>query len=144
MPLPDVPFYDRWGTIPNDHGRVLKKHEGDERLTGNYVVGWIKRGPSGLIGTNKPDAIESANRFLEDLKAQQVLDPHDTRCETIFDLVKTRKPTFCTFEDWEQLDAIEKQRGAEFGRSRVKFTSVEEMLIALGKTEALVTSADKI
>ena len=144
VPLPDVPFYDRWGTIPNDHGRVLKKHEGDERLTGNYVVGWIKRGPSGLIGTNKPDAIESANRFLEDLKAQQVLDPHDTRCETIFDLIKTRKPTFCTFEDWERLDAIEKKRGAEFGRSRVKFTSVEEMLIALGKTEALVTSADKI
>ena len=46
VPLPDVPFYDRWGTIPNDRGRVLTRHEGRERLIGNYVVGWIKRGPT--------------------------------------------------------------------------------------------------
>ena len=77
VPLRDVPFYDRWGTIPNDQGRVLTKHEGRERLTGNYVVGWIKRGPSGIIGTNKPDAIESANCFLEDLAAGAVLQPSE-------------------------------------------------------------------
>ena len=131
--LPDVPFYDRWGTIPNDHGRVMTKQEGGDRLVGNYVVGWIKRGPSGIIGTNKPDAIESANRFLEDLQANQVLEPVDTRSQMIFDLVQSRKPTYCTFADWERLDAIERQRGAESGRSRVKFTTVEDMLAALGK-----------
>ncbi len=133
--LPDVPFYDPWGTIPNDHGRVLTKHEGGECLVGNYVVGWIKRGPSGIIGTNKPDAIESANRFLEDLRVNRVLEPVDTRSETILDLIQSRKPTYCSFADWERLDAIERQRGAESGRSRVKFTTVEGMLAALGKSD---------
>ena len=62
----------RWGTIPNDKGRVLNKHEGREVLRGNYVVGWIKRGPTGIIGTNRPDAIETAECFLADLAAGQV------------------------------------------------------------------------
>ena len=138
VPLPDVPFYDRWGTIPNEHGRVLTKHEGKERLTGNYVVGWIKRGPSGIIGTNKPDAIESAERFLEDLKMGDVLQPRDTSADSILELVRTRKPTFISFAEWKILDEIELQRGADSGRSRVKFTTVEEMLEALGKITEMV------
>ena len=133
VPLPDVPFYDRWGTIPNDCGRVLTKHEGVEWLTGNYVVGWIKRGPSGIIGTNKPDAIESANCFLEDLAAGDLLQPQDTRDESVLEMVRTRKPTFISFDEWKILDEIELQRGVDSGRSRVKFTTVEEMLEALGK-----------
>ena len=136
--LPDVPFYDRWGTIPNDCGRVLTRHEGNKRLTGNYVVGWIRRGPSGIIGTNKPDAIETAECILEDLRSQNDLQPEDTRIDAIIDLVRSRKPTFITFDDWKILDEIERQRGAESGRSRVKFTTVEEMLEALGKTTAMV------
>lgn len=76
--LPDVPFYDRWGTIPNDKGRVLTEHESGEQVIGDYVAGWIKRGPSGIIGTNKPDAVESVNMFLEDLGTGKVLDPIDT------------------------------------------------------------------
>ena len=135
--LPDVPFYDRWGTIPNDHGRVLTKHESDERLIGNYVVGWIKRGPSGIIGTNKPDAAETARSFVEDLKADRVLQPHNTSSESILALIQIRKPTFFTFEDWERLDEIERQRGVESGRVRIKFTKIEDMLEALGKTEQL-------
>ena len=131
--LPDVPFYERWGTIPNQHGRVLTKHEGKHCLTGNYVVGWIKRGPSGIIGTNKPDAIESADCFLQDLAAGQVLQPLDTRSASILNMIEQRKPTYVTFGDWETLDQLELQRGAENGRSRVKFTTVEEMLEALGK-----------
>ncbi len=138
VPLPDVPFYDRWGTIPNDRGRVLTRHEGKERLTGNYVVGWIKRGPSGIIGTNKPDAIETAACLLEDLRAHEVLQPKDTSQRAIVDLVRSRKPTYTTFDDWEVLDEIERKRGAETGRSRVKFTTVEEMLEALGKTTEIV------
>ena len=134
VPLPGVPFYDRWGTIPNDHGRVLTRHEGKEFLTGNYVVGWIKRGPSGIIGTNKPDAIETAECFLEDLQLDKVLRPEDTSKESILQLVQARKPTFVSFDEWETLDEIELQRGAESGRSRVKFTKVDEMLEALGKT----------
>ncbi len=138
VPLPDVPFYDRWGTIPNDCGRVLTKHEGREALTGNYVAGWIKRGPSGIIGTNKPDAIESVDCFLADLAEGRVLQPADSRRESIVELLRARKPSFITFDDWKVLDEIELQRGAETGRSRVKFTTVEEMLEALGKATELV------
>jgi len=137
VPLRDVPFYDRWGTIPNDRGRVLTKHEGKERLKGNYVVGWIKRGPSGIIGTNKPDAIESTNCFLDDLAAGDVLQPSDTRCDSVLEMVRMRKPAVISFDEWKILDEIELRRGIDCGRSRVKFTRVEEMLEALGKTPAL-------
>ncbi len=137
VPLRDVPFYDRWGTIPNERGRVLTKHEGKKRLVGNYVVGWIKRGPSGIIGTNKPDAIESANCFLEDLALGDALQPRDTSDESVLALVQSREPTFISFDEWKILDEIELQRGADRGRSRVKFTTVEEMLAALGKMKAL-------
>ena len=142
VPLPDVPFYDRWGTIPNDRGRVLTRHEGRQRLPGNYVVGWIKRGPSGIIGTNKPDAIETAKCFMEDLRACDLLQPEDTRPEAILELVRSRKPTYVTFDDWQILDEIELRRGAESGRSRVKFTTVAEMLEALGKSTELATAGD--
>ncbi len=133
VPLPDLPFYDRWGTIPNERGRVLTRHEGKEGLAGNYVVGWIKRGPTGIIGTNKPDAIESAECFLEDLTAGKALSPADASRESVIALLKARKPSYCSFEDWQILDEIERQRGAQSGRSRVKFTTIEAMLEALGK-----------
>ncbi len=137
VPLPDVPFYDRWGTIPNDKGRVFTEHEGDEQSIGDYVVGWIKRGPSGIIGTNKPDAIESANMFLEDLADGNVLNPTDTSAETVQNLIESRQPQYVTFADWERLDEMERQRGEELGRDRVKFTVIDDMLDALGKREGI-------
>lgn len=140
--LPDVPFYDRWGTIPNDKGRVLTQHEGDEQVIGDYVVGWIKRGPSGIIGTNKPDAIESAEMFIEDLQVGKVLQPTDTHFEAVLNLIESRKPTYVTFADWEKLDEIELKRGEELGRSRVKFTRIEDMLEALGKVTNLKMAGD--
>ncbi len=138
VPLRDVPFYDRWGTIPNDRGRVLTKHEGREALTGNYVAGWIKRGPTGIIGTNKPDAIETVDCFLADFAEGNVLRPADSSDAAILALLQLRKPAYITFDDWKVLDEIELQRGRAIGRSRVKFTTVEEMLDALGKTTELV------
>ena len=137
VPLPDVPFYDRWGTIPNDKGRVLTRHEGRETVTGNYVAGWIKRGPTGIIGTNKPDAVETVACFLEDFADGNVLAPADTSEAAIVALLHARKPTYITFDDWKVLDEIELQRGKAIGRSRVKFTTVEEMLEALDKTAEL-------
>lgn len=134
--LPDVPFYDRWGTIPNDKGRVMVEHEGDEQRIGDYVVGWIKRGPSGIIGTNKPDAVESVNMFLEDLDAGKVLSPQDVSDDCILALVESRKSNYVTFADWKRLDEIELQRGEETGRSRVKFTRIDDMLDALGKLKS--------
>ncbi|MCE2471244.1 MAG: FAD-dependent oxidoreductase [Anaerolineae bacterium] len=137
VPLPDVPFYDRWGTIPNDRGRVLTRHEGREALTGNYVAGWIKRGPTGIIGTNKPDAIETVDCFLEDYAAGNVLQPAHASEAAIIGLLQARKPTYITFDDWKVLDEIELGRGKAIGRSRVKFTTVEDMLDAMGKTPEL-------
>ena len=135
--LADVPFYDQWGTIPNDKGRVLTEHGGNQQVIGDYVVGWIKRGPSGIIGTNKPDAVESVNMFLEDLGAGKVLTPTDTDTASVLAWLKSHKPNYVTFADWEKLDAIEIQRGEETGRTRVKFASIEDMLEAIGKSEAL-------
>ena len=137
VPLPDVPFYDRWGTIPHRMGRVLTRHEGREALTGNYVAGWIKRGPTGIIGTNKPDAVETVDSFLEDFADGNVLQPTDTSEAAILALLQARKPTYITFDDWKVLDEIELQRGKAIGRSRVKFTTVEDMLEALGKSAEL-------
>ena len=113
-----------------------------EQVIGDYVVGWIKRGPSGIIGTNKPDAVESVNMFLEDLGTGKVLDPNDTSIQTVLEMVKSRKPNYVTFADWEKLDEIELKRGEETGRSRVKFTRIEDMLDALGKSEPLETAGD--
>ncbi|MYD09615.1 MAG: NADP oxidoreductase [Chloroflexi bacterium] len=133
VPLADVPFYDRWGTIPHDKGRVLTRHEGREAVTGNYVAGWIKRGPTGIIGTNKPDAVETVVCFLEDFADGNALRPADTSEAAILALLQARKPTYITFDDWKVLDEIELQRGKAIGRSRVKFTTVEDMLEALDK-----------
>lgn len=120
----------------------MTEHEGDEQVIGDYVVGWIKRGPSGIIGTNKPDAVESINMFLEDLNAGKVLNPANTDTDSVLEWLKLRKPNYVTFADWEKLDEIELQRGIETGRTRVKFTRVEDMLEILGKTEALKTGGD--
>lgn len=137
VPLMGVPFYDRWGTIPNEKGRVFTEHEGDEQVIGDYVVGWIKRGPSGIIGTNKPDAIESVDMFLEDLDAGKVLSPVDTSDSAVEELIASHKPNYVTFADWERLDEMERQQGESLGRDRVKFTNVDDMLAALGKLESL-------
>ncbi len=122
--LPDVPFDEKSGTIPNAKGRVLH---------GVYVSGWIKRGPSGVIGTNKPDAAETAVSMLEDAKAGSLLSPADPSAEAAERLVRARQPRVVTFADWRQLDKIESERGKAQGRPRVKMTSGEEMLEALGR-----------
>ena len=67
VPIPGVPFYDRWGIIPNEKGRVTAEH-GGAVVPGEYTVGWAKRGPTGVIGTNKPDAVETVKMMMEDVK----------------------------------------------------------------------------
>jgi ferredoxin--NADP+ reductase len=126
--IPGVPFDDRAGIIPNVTGRVIN---GEQMVIGEYVVGWIKRGPSGIIGTNKPDAQETADRMLEDLAAGKTLTPSDPMPEGITTLLQNRKIEFVTFADWQILDRLELERGQARNRLRVKFTSNEEMLQAL-------------
>ena len=130
--LPDVPFFEPWGVILNHYGRVLDE-ENEEPVLGEYTAGWIKRGPSGVIGTNKPDALETVEMMMEDLAEGNMLQPHKPTTEAAEKLVRQRQPEFFTYDDWLQLDALEIARGEAQGRPRVKFTSVAEMKAALGK-----------
>ncbi len=129
--LPDVPFYEKWGTIPHELGRVLTAHESGVHHTGNYVVGWIKRGPSGIIGTNKPDSIETVDSLLADVKAGQLLTPQHPSRDAVESLLKTRGIRVVTYADWQRLDRLEVARGEALGRPRLKFCTIEEMLTAL-------------
>lgn len=131
IPLPDVPFDHARGIIPNDRGRVVDN--AGTPLAGEYVVGWIKRGPTGIIGTNKPDAQETVARILEDIEQGNLLQPDDPDQESIKDLLTSRQIPFVTYADWLILDQIEQERGALVGRPRLKFSRVEDMLEALAE-----------
>ncbi len=130
--LPGLPFHERWGVIVNEKGRVLDPDSQQPRV-GEYTAGWIKRGPSGVIGTNKPDSVETVTCMLEDLARGAVLQPPQPEARCVEELVRQRQPKHFSFADWLRLDELEVARGQAQGRPRVKFTSVEEMLTALGK-----------
>ena len=132
--LPGVPFDERQGVIPNDHGRVLDRAKG-EPVTGLYAAGWIKRGPSGVIGTNKPDSTDTVASMLADVDAGLHLTPAAPDASAAEALVFARQPLALTYADWQQLDALECANGQACGRPRLKFASVEEMLAALGRAE---------
>ncbi|MGE5635520.1 MAG: FAD-dependent oxidoreductase [Nocardioidaceae bacterium] len=127
VPLPDVPFDERHSVLPNERGRVLAPD--GEPLPGVYAVGWIKRGPTGILGTNKRDAEETVSCLVEDLRAG-VLPTASHAREEIDALLRTRKPDLVTLEGWRAIDAHELGRGSHQGRPRVKLASREELLAA--------------
>jgi ferredoxin/flavodoxin---NADP+ reductase len=128
--LPGVPFDARRGVIPNAQGRVLAA-DGGAPVRGLYTSGWIKRGPSGVIGTNKQDSIETAKAMLEDAARGEYLAPAHADPAAFAEFACSRQSRLVTFADWQRLDAIEIERGAACARPRVKFTTVEDMLAAL-------------
>ncbi len=130
VPLPGVPFHDSWGVIPNDGGRVIAQ-ETKDTLLGQYTAGWIKRGPTGVIGTNKPDAAETVENMLADAREGRTLAPSHTGSEAILNLLTERQSCIVSFADWKRLDEMELNRGKEQGRPRIKFTRIEDMLDAL-------------
>ena len=131
-PLPGVPFEERSATIPNEGGRVLGA---DGVLPGEYAVGWIKRGPSGVIGTNKKDAQETVDALLEDLGAGIHLEPTDAAPESIERLLAERVPALVTYEGWSEIDRHEQALGEPHGRPRVKLTRIEHLLeVAAGES----------
>jgi ferredoxin--NADP+ reductase len=132
VPLPGVPFNDSWGVIMNQGGRVIDP-ETKAQVVGEYTAGWIKRGPSGVIGTNKPDALETVTYMLADAAAGITCQPETTSAESIMELVARRQPDFLTYDDWLRLDEMEVSKGKAMGRPRVKFTTIEQMLAALGR-----------
>ena len=125
VPLPGLPFDERRGVIPNDGGRVLDRAGGSPR-PGEYVAGWIKRGPSGVIGTNKADATETVESLLADDLPR--IDADAARPEAVTALLASRGVSFVSFRDWLALDRLELQRGEREGRPRVKIARLEEML----------------
>lgn len=130
VPLPGVPFHDSWGVIPNDGGRVIDPAT-KEPLPGQYTAGWIKRGPTGVIGTNKPDAAETVENMIADAKAGHVLAPANSSADNALKFVNERQPHVVSFADWKRLDEIELTNGKEQGRPRIKFTRIDDMLAAL-------------
>ena len=126
-PIPGVPFRDDWGVIPNQGGRVWDR-ERDEPVDGLYVVGWAKRGPSGLIGTNKGDSIATVDHLLEDLagKPGAALADGD-----LADVVRANGGRPVSWSEWERLDLEEQRRGREVGKPREKLVDVGEMLAFL-------------
>jgi ferredoxin--NADP+ reductase len=117
--LPDVPFDERSGTIPNDRGRV----EGADRT---YAAGWIKRGPSGVIGTNKKDAAETVELLLEDARAGKLARPASEA--TLESLLDGRDAYYVEYEGWQAIDAAERSMGEPLGRPRVKLHRWEKLL----------------
>ncbi len=131
IPIEGVPFDEKRGLILNDGGRVLDSHDSGHKV-GHYTAGWIKRGPSGVIGTNKKDALETVAHLLSDVESQTLLKPASPNPSAIEDLLIERDVRFVTFDDWQAIDQAEVGRGEPHGRPRVKFVRVEEMLEVLG------------
>jgi len=124
--LPDIPFREDWGVVWNEKGRVT--NESGDVMQGVYVGGWIKRGPTGVIGTNKPDAVETVQCMIEDLENGVHFNPSN---EDVAAFVHERQPDVFSYEDWLALNEIETAKGEAAGRPRVKFTTIPEMIEAI-------------
>ncbi len=123
VPIAGVPFDERSGTIPNDRGRV----EGADRT---YAAGWIKRGPSGVIGTNKKDATESVELLLEDARAGKLVAPAR---RDLAEALDEKGAHYVEYEGWQAIDAAERAAGEPRNRPRVKLTAWEKLLETGGK-----------
>jgi ferredoxin/flavodoxin---NADP+ reductase len=134
IPLPGVPFDERSATIPNDHGRVLSEPGGEQR-PGEYVSGWIKRGPSGIIGTNKKDSQDTVDALLEDHAAGKVPTAEVDDPDAILAVLADRAPEHIVYEHWQAIDEAERSAGEPHGRPRVKLTRREELLEAAKNAE---------
>jgi ferredoxin--NADP+ reductase len=124
-PIPGVPFDAKRGVIPNQGGRVLA--EGGRPTPGLYVTGWIKRGPSGLIGTNKACAKETADAALADLAS---IAPRTVTASDIDRRLEEKGVRVVDYAAWRLVDQVELDRGKSLGKVRDKISTVEEMLAA--------------
>ncbi len=124
VPIPGVPFYEHWGTIPNKEGRITTEQDGDV-VTGLYTAGWIKRGPSGIIGTNRACAVETVHFLLEDVEKFDATKPGR---EGLYKILDSNGVQYINYSQWEIIDAAEIAAGEPMGKPREKFTRRDEML----------------
>ncbi len=122
--LPGVPFDERHGTIPNHEGQVLD--DNNQVVPGVYATGWIKRGPVGLIGHTKSDAMETIQHLVKDQASWWSPEHPDEASVTA--LLESRNVAYTNLDGWHKLDASELARGLERGRERIKVVPREEML----------------
>jgi ferredoxin/flavodoxin---NADP+ reductase len=134
IPLPNVPFDAKRGVIPNREGRII---DPDSRhpVMGEYVVGWAKRGPTGVIGTNKPDAVETVKHMLEDVGYIAPIEDENREPTIAEAFIRKQQPEVITFDDWIVLNQLEEEAGKASGRPRVKFVRVNDMLEKIRKTK---------
>lgn len=128
VPLDGAPFDDDACTVPNEEGRVVG--EDGRPVPGVYCAGWIKRGPTGVIGTNKKDATETVELLLEDARAGRL--GRGRPGETVDALLAERGVAVVTQAGWEAIDAAERAAGEPQGRPRVKLDGWDELLEAAG------------
>jgi ferredoxin--NADP+ reductase len=126
--LEGIPFDASRGLIPNESGRVMDPESG-EQVPGHYAVGWIKRGPSGVIGTNKKDANETVVAIFEDLENGRIPDRVEP-VQSMAELLDERGGDHVTYLGWQAIDAAEVGAGEPHGRPRVKFCRVHDMVEA--------------
>ena len=121
VPTPGLPFDERSGTIPHTDGRI-------EGSRNEYVVGWIKRGPTGVIGSNKKDSQDTVDTLIADLQAASLADRDPEHSERLAEWLVERQPKLVTDDHWRLIDEHERSAGEPHGRPRVKLTSVAELL----------------
>jgi ferredoxin--NADP+ reductase len=111
-------------------------------LTGVYAVGWIKRGPTGILGTNKRDADETVRCLVEYLALGRLPAPAEPDPGRVEALLAERNPNLVTVDGWRAIDSHERGRGAEAGRPRVKLSSRDELLDVAGAATGAAADAD--
>ncbi|HYB37819.1 MAG TPA: FAD-dependent oxidoreductase [Mycobacterium sp.] len=124
VPTPGLPFDERSGIIPNTDGRIAGSRN-------EYVVGWIKRGPTGVIGTNKKDSQDTVDTLLADLAAakdSRLADFGDNHAEKLAEWLASRQPKLVTAEHWQAIDRFEREAGEPHGRPRVKLPTLTDLL----------------
>ena len=121
VPVPGLPFDDSRGTIPHNGGKVIGR-------TNDYVTGWIKRGPSGVIGTNKSDSQDTVENLWEDLTGEPQGEVGADYADELAAWLAERQPLVVTDDHWQQIDAHERTTGEPHGRPRVKVVSVADLL----------------
>jgi ferredoxin/flavodoxin---NADP+ reductase len=132
--LPEVPFDERRGTIRNEGGRVVA--DDGEHLTRIYCAGWIKRGPTGIIGTNKKDASETVARLLEDVEAGRLVHQERATPDAVEALLEERGVRAVLYHGWTSIDEHERAAGEKLGRPRVKLRTWDELLEAAERMAA--------
>lgn len=127
-PIDGAPFDENSGTIPNILGKVI----GDGNV-GLFVCGWLKRGPTGIIGTNLLDAEQTVDTMVRSMHEWSAWKETKTGAAGLLELLRSKNHTAITIQQWDKIDELEKAKGQRDGKPREKITTIPEMLSAVSK-----------